>query len=503
MKYLPNGEQMKSADQHTIRELSVPSLDLMERASGACVDFIKEHNFDLSSVCVVCGSGNNGGDGFAIARMLAKEGYRVQVVIAGNPDHFTEEAAYQFNLLKETDADVCDEFTTDEYSIIIDAVFGVGLSREVSGKYAGIIDRMNAVDAVKIAVDIPSGVSADTGAVLGTAFQADYTVTFQTGKLGLYLEPGRSISGKVHVADIGIDTSIFEKDMQVACTLEHEEYVRLLPDRKADSNKGTYGRLLVIAGSKGMSGAAYLNALAAYRTGAGLVRIYTPECNREILQQLLPEAIITTFDLYDEREILILLDWADAVCVGSGIGTGDRADRILRTVIENVEKPCVIDADGLTLLAKNKKIMKRTAGQEFVLTPHMKEFSRLTGKTVEELRSDRAGCLKTYTESYNMTCVLKDAATITLTTGGRLYVNCSGTAALAKAGSGDVLTGMIAGLLAQGTGCNEAAVAGVYFHGLAGEYAAREKGIYSVLAREVADSVGKAIKNRGMEYEEI
>lgn len=493
MRYLPNGTQMKEADRFTIQELSVPSLTLMERAAAACVRSIKRKKISLSYVCVVCGAGNNGGDGFAIARMLKEEGYRVNAVMAGNPEHLTEEAAYQKSLFEKTGGTVSDDFREDEYSIIIDALFGVGLSREVSGKYFELIERMNACPGHKAAVDIPSGISADTGAVLGTAFKADITVTFQAQKMGLFLYPGREYAGEVIAADIGISEEIFAKDHRTACLPEPAEYQRMLPGRKPDSNKGTFGKVLMISGSRGMSGAAYLNALGAYRMGAGLVRIYSPEANRMILQGQLPEAVITAYELYDEREIIKLLEWADAVCIGSGIGTGEKARKILHTVAENVSVPCVIDADGLNLLSESRKYIKLLKGKEVILTPHIKEFSRLTGKTVEEIRNDRPGILRDFTESTELTCILKDAATLTLSGNGRIYANPSGCAAMAKAGSGDVLAGIVTGLLAQGAGTCKAAVLGAYLHGRAGEAAAEKKGRYSILARDIADHLKDAV----------
>lgn len=490
MRYLPDGEQMKAADAHTIEKLGVPSLVLMERAARACVTYMEEQEFDLSNICVVCGSGNNGGDGFAIARMFAKKGLKVTVVMAGNPDHCTEETRHQIELLKKTDARYSSELSEDEYSIIIDAVFGVGLCREISGHYYEVIRKMNEMDAVKVAVDIPSGISAATGNVLGIAFKAGHTVTIQEIKLGLLLYPGKEYAGKISVAEIGIDREPLIKDLRVAYTLEKEEYRPLLPVRQADSNKGNFGKLLIIAGSKGMSGAAYLNALAAYRSGAGLVQIYTPEENRTVLQCQLPEAILSTYREYDEDELLRLLSWADTVCIGSGLGMSETSRRILKTVIRYVTVPCVVDADGLNLLAGSKECLEKLCNRGFVFTPHMKEFERLSGSRVADTKADRMNVLSEFVDRYGVTCVLKDARTVVWTKNSRPFVNLSGCSAMAKAGAGDVLAGVIAALLAQGLSCDEAAVLGVYVHGLAGEHVQEEKGIYSLLARELADAVG-------------
>lgn len=494
MKYLPDGAQMKAADRYTIETLGTPSLTLMERAAFACVEVLKEKELDTSRVCVVCGSGNNGGDGLAIARLLLAENVDAVAVMAGNPAHFTEECAYQKKLLEEAGGTLISEFPEDEYSIIIDAVFGVGLSREVTGAYARLLDRMNEAAGAKVAVDIPSGVSADTGAVLGTAFRADYTVTFQAQKLGLVLYPGKDCAGEVLTADIGISEEPFRDGQRVACAPEPADYSAMLPIRRADSNKGTFGKVLMIAGSRGMSGAACFNALGAYRVGAGLVRIYTAEENRTILQTQLPEAIVTAYDSFDEHELLRLLDWADVVCIGSGIGTSETSRRLLQTVLENVEVPCVIDADGLNLLAKHWEYLAKRRTGKVILTPHMKEFSRLTGKSVGEIRADRAKLLRDFTAKAEVTCILKDARTLILSGDGKLYVNLSGCAAMAKAGAGDVLAGVVAGLLAQGLSAEEAAVLGAYLHGRAGEYAEQEIGSYSVMAGEIAGALGNVIK---------
>ncbi len=494
MKYLPNGCQMKRADSYTIREVGIPSLTLMERAAAACVDVIQKKQPELTHICIVCGSGNNGGDGFAVARMFQEKGFQVTAVMAGNPEHCTEETVYQKELFEKAGGIICDEFIAGEYSIIIDAVFGVGLSREICGKYYDIIRKMNEADAVKAAIDIPSGISADTGAVMGIAFRADYTVTMQCKKPGILLSPGREYAGEVIVADIGISERPLDEDKETAYMLEPEDYKGLIPKRRPDSNKGTYGRILMISGSKGMSGAAYLNGLAAYRTGAGLVQIYTHEENRIILQTQLPEAIIQTYYDYNEEQIKKMLKWADVVCVGSGLGTDNTADRILRAVLENVETSCVIDADGLNLIAADKGLLKKIKDKKVILTPHLKEFARLTDREVADIRADRIKALKDFVEETRVTCVLKDSRTILLSPDERACINMSGCQALAKAGSGDVLAGVLAGLLGQGLCCRDAAALGVYLHGRAGEYAKEEYGSYGILAREIADAVGKVLK---------
>lgn len=494
MQLWVNAAQMKAADQYTIQKLGVPSLELMEHAAQACVQVLEDEKFDLSHVCVVCGSGNNGGDGFAIARILQNNRYSVETFCVGNPEHYTEETQEQMYRLQECGGKITYGMPQeDSYSVIIDAVFGVGLSRKVEGRYRQVIEQMNRMRGTKFAVDIPSGLSATTGCILGCAFKADYTVTFQLKKIGLELSQGRTMAGKVIVPDIGISTDSICEDQEIVRTAGKDIYRKMLPDRPEDSNKGTYGRLLVIAGSKGMAGAAYLNAHAAYMTGAGLVRIYTSSDNREILQTLLPEAIITTYEEYNKEELLSLLTWADGVCIGSGLGMSRLSEKILKTVIEYVKVPCLIDADGLNLLAENKNYLNQMAERRFVITPHMKEMSRLTGTPVEELKADRIQILKDFISRYRITCVLKDSRTLIASEEKGIRMNLTGNSAMAKAGSGDVLAGVISGWMVQGKEAEDAAELGTYIHGLSGDLAKFEKGVYSVMARDLIEYISKAL----------
>ncbi len=494
MQLWVNAAQMKAADQYTIQKLGVPSLELMEHAAQACVQVLEDEKVDLSHVCVVCGSGNNGGDGFAIARILQNNRYSVETFCVGNPEHYTEETQEQMHRLQECGGKITYGMPQeDSYSVIIDAVFGVGLSRKVEGRYRQVIEQMNRMRGIKFAVDIPSGLSATTGCILGCAFKADYTVTFQLKKIGLELSQGRTMAGRVIVPDIGISTDSICEDQEIVRTAGKDIYRKMLPDRPEDSNKGTYGRLLVIAGSKGMAGAAYLNAHAAYMTGAGLVRIYTSSDNREILQTLLPEAVITTYEEYNKEELLSLLTWADGVCIGSGLGMSRLSEKILKTVIEYVKVPCLIDADGLNLLAENKNYLNQMAERRFVITPHMKEMSRLTGISVEELKADRIQILKDFSSRYRITCVLKDSRTLIASEEKGIRMNLTGNSAMAKAGSGDVLAGVISGWMVQGKEAEDAAELGTYIHGLSGDLAKFEKGVYSVMARDLIEYISKAL----------
>ena len=500
MRYVLTADQMRRADQRMIKGMQVPSLVLMERAAFQCVEVMKEEKLDLSEPLIVCGSGNNGGDGFAIVRMLFEEGYMPDVILVGNYDHRSEETVTQMQILENLGISVGNSLPHKEYSVIIDAVFGIGLSRRIEGRYAQVIEEMNAMHGYKVAVDIPSGIRADDGAVLGSAFRANLTVTFAYPKIGQIQHPGCDYTGRLFVRQIGITEPEFFKEESICRMMEKKDVVPAMPKRAEDSNKGTYGKVLMITGSKGMSGAAYLSARAAYLCGAGLVRIYTEESNRQILQQLLPEAVMTTYQENAEEpfeELSGLLEWADVICVGCGLGTGVLSGQLFAKVLEENKNPGVIDADGLNLLADfgmhGRKMLKES-GADYVLTPHMKEMSRLTGMTVQELKENRIEHLRRYTEETETVCVLKDSRTLTAAPDGQLSLNTSGNAAMAKAGSGDVLAGMITGLLAQNKAPADAAELGVYLHGLCGDTARKEHGAYSVLAGHLLDAIGRTLK---------
>ena len=504
MDYILSGKQMSRADRYTIETLGVPSLNLMERAAEGCVQVMTEKNLDLSAPCVVCGSGNNGGDGFAIARILLKQGYQPVVCMVGNKDHCSKETETQMTALTDRGVRILDGYVPGKYSIVIDAVFGVGLNREITGTYQDVIRQMNASSGLKFAVDVPSGISADSGMVLGTAFRADITVTFQKKKTGLMLSPGRSYAGSVIPWEIRISTDpVCHEGIYL---MDRKDYQAMLPVRSEDSHKGTFGKLLIIAGSKGMSGAAYLNAMAAYLSGAGLVQIYTEETNREILQTLAPEAIVSTYRSYEQQKLLELLSWADAVCIGSGIGTSEVSAKILKSTLEKGKGPFVIDADGLNLLAEHPEYQEFLAGKTAILTPHMKEMSRLLGSSISELQKNRVDVLRSFTENHAVTCILKDARTLIGVPGFGLVLNTTGNAAMAKGGSGDVLAGILAGLLVQQKDSKSAACLGTYLHGRCGDLARKEKGPYSVLARDLLEHIGPAfgelIEYRSKEKEE-
>ena len=480
MIYLPTGEQMRRADLYTIEEIGVPSMVLMERAALEVVRCMEEEQLDFRKVLVVCGSGNNGGDGYAIARLLHLKGHDVTIFFAGNSQKRSEENAQQAKIAAHYEIPVITNLDTEEYSVIIDALFGTGLKREITGHYREILCSVNQMTGEKVAVDLPSGIHDTTGAQMGIAFCADLTVAIAFPKRGL-------------TGDIGISSETFSEGT-VTFGYEKQDLFLGFPKRKKNSHKGSYGKVLMIAGGKGMSGAAYLSAKAAYAVGAGLVQIYTHEENRVILQQLLPEAIITTYDTFDSEQLEKLIQWADLIGIGCGLGKSDTAERVMQYTLKRALVPCVVDADGINILSKHMEWIEVTNAL-IVLTPHMKEMSRMLQCSVKELIEQRMERLHAFVERYKVVCVLKDARTLVAKEHRNTYLNLSGNAAMAKAGSGDVLAGVIVGILAQQCEPYTSACLGVFLHGLAGDMARDKKGAYSVLASDLVAEISSVLKN--------
>ena len=493
MIYLPTGEQMRRADLYTIEEIGVPSMVLMERAALEVVRCMEEEQLDFRRVLVICGSGNNGGDGYAIARLLHLKGHDVTIFFAGNSQKRSEENAQQAKIAAHYEIPVITNLDPEEYSVIIDALFGTGLKREVTGHYREILCSVNQMTGKKVAVDLPSGIHDTTGARMGIAFCADLTVAIAFPKRGLFLQEGNVCAGKILTGDIGISSETFSEGT-VTFGYEKQDLFLGFPKRKKNSHKGSYGKVLMIAGSKGMSGAAYLSAKAAYAVGAGLVQIYTHEENRVILQQLLPEAIITTYDTFDSEQLEKLIQWADLIGIGCGLGKSDTAERVMQYTLKRALVPCVVDADGINILSKHMEWIEETNAL-IVLTPHMKEMSRMLQCSVKELIEQRMEKLHAFVERYKVVCVLKDARTLVAKEHQNTYLNLSGNAAMAKAGSGDVLAGVIVGILAQQCEPYTSACLGVFLHGLAGDMARDKKGAYSVLASDLVAEISSVLKN--------
>ncbi len=491
MRFFPTGSQMRQADRYTINEIGLPSMVLMERAALQIAERLKQR--DLSKVLVVCGSGNNGGDGYAVARLLHLEGYSVEICFVGDDNSRSEENRAQKTIAEHYLIPETEELQDKGYTMIVDAIFGIGLKRNIEGKYYDVISKLNQMTGVKASIDMPSGIHDTTGEVMGIAFKADLTLAVAYVKRGLVFYPGCDYAGQVLECDIGITEDTIPKDEIRSYGYDVEDIKRLFPERKANSHKGDYGKALLIVGSKGMAGAAFLCAKAVYAIGAGLVQIYTTEDNRVILQELLPEAIVTTYNKYDEAQLEKLLNWADVAAIGSGLGKSETSVKIVKDTLKKAECPCIVDADALNIISEHMEWLKNRK-QEVILTPHMKEMARLLKCTVKDLSKARVQMLTEFVSEYGVTCVLKDARTVVATQDKDLYINMSGNSAMAKAGSGDVLTGIITGIVAQHIKIHEAASLGTYIHGIAGHVARGHKGKYSVLASDIIDGISEALE---------
>ncbi|MDO4268819.1 MAG: NAD(P)H-hydrate dehydratase [Eubacteriales bacterium] len=503
MREVVTGGQMKDVDRDTIERIGIPSLVLMERAALAVADEVEKLAEPGARILAVCGTGNNGADGIAAGRILKGRGYEVTVVLAGNLEHASKEHRIQRQIAEKLGVQtaVASDYLPGSCEVIVDAVFGIGLGRPVEGAYAELLsllqEKREKEGAKVVAVDIPSGIHADNGAVMGTALAADVTVTFGFWKTGLMLYPGKQYAGRVTAADIGFSRESLKQTGFDALVMEKEDLKRL-PGRQPDGNKGTFGRVLVIAGSRGMSGAAYLSGLAAYRTGAGLVKILTVSENRAILQAQLPEAIVEEYRAEEVSQDAFAgflekqCSWADVIVVGPGLGREAYAGELVEMVLSHAYVPVVLDADGLNAVAAHPHLT-RYFTENIIITPHIGEMVRLCGCTAAELKADPLGAARAYAGRHGAVCVMKDAVTVTADKDGGAWINESGCSAMAKAGSGDVLTGVIGGLLARGMDCAEAACLGVYIHGLAGECAAEKYGTNSILAGDLADCLGEVL----------
>ena len=488
-------EQMKACDAYTINRIGIPSASLMERAAYACADAAAGYAGRSGYVVVAAGTGHNGGDGYACARILHLRGIRTAILAAGNPEHMAEETKRQAGICMRLGIPEADTTALSEADVIVDALIGIGLSRDVAGEKKDLIGKINESGARVVAVDVPSGVDADTGRICGCAVRADCTVTMQCLKAGLLLYPGAGCAGEVIRAGIDVAEEIPEAEPHRMYSTGKEDLSELLPERDPSGNKGTFGKVLVIAGTHNMAGAAILCGRAALRSGAGMVMILTPEINRTIIQSAFPEAMLKTWENAAERERALCeaLAWCDAAACGPGLGTGEDSEQLVRRLCALSDKPMVLDADALNLISRHPELLKEIR-QTAIITPHIGEMSRLTGLSVPDIKQDLIGCAVGFASSHDVICVLKDARTVTAFPDGRVFINRTGNSGMATAGSGDVLTGITASLLAQTGSAEKAAPAAVCLHGAAGDEAAGKEGVRFMTASDITDGLRSAMK---------
>ncbi len=519
MRYAVNSDEMKMYDRNTTEYYGIPEAVLMERASllvtSHILDWIKEKGSDRKfRALIIAGTGNNGADGVCIGRLLSQKGVITKVCVVGDMTKASSMLISQLKTyekyggLTDTFSNIRDNKNGAVWDIIVDAVFGIGLSRPVSGDQLLAVNYINDTkndrksDLFVVSVDIPSGISADDGSVLGCAVKADVTVTFNQTKLGHIMYPGFEYTGLLFVEDAGItDESFLGKDPKAF--FYDEELSELLPYRKPDSNKGSCGKLLIIAGSREVSGACILCATAAFKAGCGMVKIFTPEENREAIKTLLPEAMLDTYGDYEpwQEKLRADFEWSTAVVIGPGIGTGSGAAELVRQTLAEYNKDLVIDADALNLIAMDPQLRTLLEnytrdGRRAIITPHLGEFARLMDRNVKDCKQHLLQYPRELAKNLHCSVVCKDARTVVADENERKsYVNVSGNDGMATAGSGDVLAGVMGAFLSWKESSFDTACIAVYTHGKAGDIAESKNGRYSMMASDIIDGIETVLKD--------
>jgi ADP-dependent NAD(P)H-hydrate dehydratase / NAD(P)H-hydrate epimerase len=506
--------QMREMDRVTIEEVGVPGVVLMEVAGRGAAAVVEGLSPGLAGwrVAILCGAGNNGGDGYVVARHLHLRGADVRVFMLAPSERIRGDSLVNLEAAQNLGVDfewldsaVGADFDhrLAGYDCVVDALLGTGLSSEVRGRYREVIEAVNASGSLIVAVDIPSGLSSDMGHPLGVAVEADATVTFGHPKIGVVTHPGVEYTGDVHIVDIGIPPAL-EVQLDVRChLLEERDVVGLLPSRRLGGHKGTYGHLLVVAGSLGKTGAAVLCARGAARVGAGLV---TVAVTADGLPGVAAQSLETMTEAYapDSAELtsggreatarlVSMARGKQALAIGPGIPTGEAMVEVLRELLPNATVPVVLDADGLNLAATRPELLKQVSSP-LVLTPHPGEMARLLGVTTDEVQADRLTVAREAAARFGAFVALKGARTVLAAPNGQAFINPTGNPGMGSGGMGDVLSGLIGGLLAQGVMAFDALKLAVYLHGLAGDRAAEATGHHALLAGDVLDQVATVLK---------
>jgi hydroxyethylthiazole kinase-like uncharacterized protein yjeF len=511
--------QMQRIDRLTTERYGVPSLTLMENAGRGFVEFLKERFSPLGDhrIVILCGRGNNGGDGMVVARLLREEGLKPRVLLLADPDGLKGDAAVNWGRLETSGApEVIEDSAAwqrlkpgfQDATLVVDALFGTGLSKPVEGFLAEVILDINRAfpQARVVAVDLPSGISADTGELIGECVRADASVTFTAPKVAHVLPPACERVGEWVVKAIGTPAEALANDPELQLNLTcREDLAWLTHPRQADAHKGNFGHVLILAGSIGKTGAAAMAARAALRAGAGLVTVATAKSALPIIASLgmefmtepLPETAAGTISLraLDHGRLDQLVEGKSVLAVGPGIGTVSETAELVRTVVNQYDTPLVLDADGLTAFAGCMGSL-RAASRVRVLTPHPGEMARLTGQKTAQVLARRVEVAREFAGRHQVTLVLKGFRSLTAAPDGQVWVNPTGNPGMATGGTGDVLTGLIAGLLAQypARPVADVVAAAVYLHGLAGDLAASDLGQVSLIAGDLLDALPRAFR---------
>lgn len=489
MKRALTSRRMKQIDIATTEAYHIPSLVLMERAALAAVSEILNGDFDLSRIAVLCGVGNNGGDGVAVARILKEQNVSSDIFVCEEEHELSQECREELRIAKTygipiqfTSAAKLKELLLIRFdTLLIDALLGIGYHGALSEEYLQLIRTINSLPAKVVSVDLPSGVDATSGAVIQDAVRADLTVTFGHYKIGQFLYPGCQYTGILKLHPVGIlqETEHTDEDVWILDQIPEIE-------RPADANKSTFGKLLLITGSQQIGGAAVLAASSALRSGCGMVTVMTAPKNRDLILTLLPEAMVDSNDAASAA-LTQRLAWADVIGIGSGCGLDRNTEQLLSAVIRAGKQPLVIDADAITILSRKPALLQELTAQTdrtVVMTPHVGEFARISGLSVKEIKQDPIHACRSFAAAHHVICILKDARTV-ISDGNRTYLNLSGNSGMATAGSGDVLFGLVTAMLHRIFDPLLASALSVYLHGCCGDLAAKEKGAAEMIASDI------------------
>jgi NAD(P)H-hydrate epimerase len=512
MQVLVTADQMQQCDRSAIKTYGIPGILLMENAGRACVDELTDRygSVDGRQVVVLCGKGNNGGDGFVIARHLLNRGARVHLALLCKKSDVKGDCRINLMVLLKMLKSRHAALTVQEISgslsrlptpdIIIDAIFGTGFSGEVRGLHRRAISWINEQQKHTVAVDIPSGANATNGIVESVSVKADLTVTMGLAKVGHYVGACRDHAGEVVPVDIGIPRAVYGSIGVPTFRVHADDVKGMLPNRPLIAHKHSVGKVFVLAGSRSLTGAPVMCAYAAMRSGAGAVVLGVPRSIHGALVRKLTEVMITPLEETSEGTVAITaLDaikervlWADVVVIGPGLSLNAETGRVVRTLVATTNKPIVLDADGLTAVAEETSLLKKRKSPA-VLTPHAGELARLLAKPSTEIEVSRVDIARAAAGQLKSIVILKGSPTVTATPAGTVYMNSTGNPGMATAGSGDVLAGVIAALIGQGMRAEQAAYAGVFVHGLAGDRGTAQFGQRGVMAMDIADAVPGAL----------
>ncbi len=506
-----NAAQMREADRRTTEEIGIPSLVLMENAGRQVVAAIEATYSDLSErqVAVLCGRGNNGGDGFVVARTLLQRGVDVSLFLLGNVSEVRGDARTNLEILSRlglSAVEIADgqawELHFSEISdctLIVDAIFGTGLNAPLSGLMETVVADVNASGIPVVAIDLPSGLSADSAEPIGPSIEAGLTVTLAAPKLPLVLPPAETRAGDIVIADIGIPSDILDTlDGPRVELLTRGGMRELVSPRQPDSHKGDFGRVLVVAGSRGKTGAAHLAALGALRSGAGLVTVATPATCQAVVAAMgaeyMTEALDETDEGLDLENVDRVLEMArDVIAIGPGLGTGPSTRAFVKALVDRATMPLIVDADGLNAFSDDPDKLAGREGRDVIITPHPGEMGRLVGMSADEVQASRLEIARNFASAHHLYVVLKGHRTLIATPDERIFINPTGNPGMATGGTGDVLTGMIAAWLAQLLDAEAACKLAVYLHGMAGDLAEADEGEVAMTSIDVAGHLGDAI----------